>query len=248
MKLLASPRKRRRAAWLVGMLVVAAGLAGLVMLLPDRHEPFEAPSGRGQAPPKQEHTVKRTRRELRGPLDVAAQFVATAVARKHTGESWKLIAPTYPGVEGFTKKTWAKGTIPVQPFPVDKARWREDYSFKNEVGLQVALFPPRGSEVRATVFNIDLAAVGKGKHRRWLVENFGPAGASNITTSVAPRSAGGFPNLGPGKRTGSGRLGTGWILVPVGILGLVLLLPLGLGIAYMVRVRRAEREFSARRV
>src|SRR6266545_3136662 len=182
MKLLASPRKRRRAAWLVGMLVVAAGLAGLVMLLPDRHEPFAPPSGRGQAPPKQEHTVKRTRRELRGPLDVAA------------------------------------------------------------------LFPPKGSEVRATVFNIDLAAVGKGKHRRWLVENFGPAGASNITTSVAPRSAGGFPNLGPGKRTGSGRLGTGWILVPVGILGLVLLLPLGLGIAYMVRVRRAEREFSTRRV
>jgi hypothetical protein len=39
-------------------------------------------------------------------------------------------------------------------------------------------------------------------------------------------------------------LSAAWLLVPLGILGLVLLFPLVLGIGYAIRLRRARREFA----
>jgi hypothetical protein len=50
---------------------------------------------------------------------VAAQFVNTAVARENVGASW---AVTHPDLRaGYTRATWAEGTIPVQPVPGARA-------------------------------------------------------------------------------------------------------------------------------
>jgi hypothetical protein len=240
---------RRRLGWLATALLFAGCIGLLVVLLPGRKASPEEPRGIGYEPPRPEPRVKRSRRALVEPVDVAAKFIFTAVARKHVNRSWDVIAPTFPGKAEYTRQQWAKGDIPVVPFPVERARWRLDYSFKNEVGLAVALFPPKGSKQRATVFNVDMRRFGKGKNRRWMVEYFAPAGTGSITTnlragSAASRSAG-LPDLNPvGK---SHRLGTAWILVPIGILGLAILLPLGLGISYVIRTRRAEREFAKTR-
>jgi hypothetical protein len=202
-------------------------------------------AGSGFEPPQPERPVARTARSLQAPLDTAAKFVRTAVARKSVGESWELVAPTYVGKEEFTKRTWALGDIPVQPFPVDRARWDLDYSYRNEVGLLVALFPPRGSKVRATVFNIDLRAFGKGKQRRWLVEYFGPAGTGTIATGGrGTLGATGLPDLDPVGRPGSSRLDKKWIAAPLSVLGLALLVPIVLGVSYAIRSRRAERDFA----
>jgi hypothetical protein len=43
-------------------------------------------------------------------------FIATAVARKHLGDSWTVVAPSLRA--GYTKKSWAKGdALPVVPYP-----------------------------------------------------------------------------------------------------------------------------------
>jgi hypothetical protein len=245
--LVSSPRTRRRLGWLASGVALVGCIALLIVLLPGRsaEAPEEGPRGIGYEPPKPEVAVPRTARSLQAPLDTAAKFLQTAVARKHVGESWNIVAPTYPGKTEFTKREWAKGDIPVQPFPIDRVKWDLDYSYRNEVGLLVALFPRRGSSVRATVFNIDLRAFGKGKERRWLVEYFGPAGVGTISTggNAGGRTAG-LPDLDPVGRPGSSRLDKTWILVPVGVLGLALLVPIALGVSYVIRSRRAEREFA----
>jgi hypothetical protein len=250
MKLLSSPRMRRRLGWLTTGLVFAGCVGLLIVLLPGRSNTAEEPTAAtgGYQPPEPEQKVTRSRGQLNAPLTVAAKFIETAVARNHVGNSWEILSPTYDGKSGYTKTSWARGDIPVQSFPVDKARWDLDHSFKNEVGLLVALFPPRGSEYRATVFKIDLRAFGKGKSRRWLVDYFGPAGMGNINVEgrgAAPTNrATGLPNLDPKVTGGSSQLDRRWIAVPIGILGLAVLLPIALVVTNMIRVRRAERDFA----
>jgi hypothetical protein len=237
---------RRRLGWVGAGLTVAGCIGLLIVLLPGRSAEAqeEGPRAAGYEPPQPQLQVPRTASSLQAPLDTAAKFVRTAVARKSVGESWELVAPTYVGKEEFTKRSWARGDIPVQPFPVDRAKWDLDYSYRNEVGLLVALFPPRGSKVRATVFNIDLRAFGKGKQRRWLVEYFGPAGTSTIATGGGARTATGLPDLDPTGRPGTSRLDRKWMIVPFSVLGLALLVPIVLGVSYAIRSRRAEREFA----
>jgi hypothetical protein len=237
---------RRRLGWLSGGLVLVACVGLLIVLFPGRNQEaaVEEPRGVGYEPPQPEAPVARTNRALVGPLDVAAKFIQTAVMRKQVGKSWNLIAPTYPGKAEYTQREWAKGDIPVIPFPVDHAKWDLDYSYKESVGLAVALFPPRGSKVRATVFNIDMRLFGRGKQRRWLVEYFGPAGTGNLTTGGGSRTATGLPDLNPVGKPGTQRLDKKWILVPIGVLGLALFVPLALGISYVIRSRRAERDFA----
>ena len=249
MKLLASPRVRRRLGWLAGLLGIVSVIAILIILLPG-HKVHEAkPVEGGTLPAQPAPPVQRSNRQLVAPLNVAAAFLLTAVKRDHVDRSWDLIAPSYEGKSEYTRKEWAKGDrarngegIPVVEYPVDRARWKRDYSLKNEVGFKVALFPPKGDKTPATVFDIALHAYGKGNHRRWLVDYFSPAGSRTIATSQ-PRTPTGLPNLDP-TNEGARRLSKAWIIVPIGILGLILLAPLALGIGYIVRVKRAERDFA----
>ena len=253
MKLLQSPRMRRRLGWLATGLVLAGCIGLLIVLIPGRANEAEEPTAAtgGYLPPQPEPKVKRSLNQLNAPLAVAARFVQTAVARKDVGKSWEILSPTYDGKNGYTKATWASGDIPVQPFPVERAKWDLDHSLKNEVGLLVALYPPRGSQYQAAVFKIDLRAFGKGKSRRWLVDYFGPAGMGNINVegrgaSATPNfnRATGLPNLDPKVNNGRSRLNRGWIAVPIGILGLAILLPIALVITNVIRARRAERDFA----
>lgn len=250
MKVLASPRMRRRLRWVGLLMVFAVGVAGLIVLLPGKHQK-ETPlvvshTPLPEAPPA---PVTRTNRELVPALQVAAQFIQTAVARKNVGKSWDLISPTYEGKSEYTRKEWAKGDralngegIPVVEYPVDRARWKRDYSLKDEVGFKVALFPPKGNTMPATVFDVAVHAYGKGTHRRWLVDYWSPSGGRTITTSQ-PKTVAGLPNLNPLNENKS-RLGKAWIIVPILILFMIVLAPLALGIGHVVRVKRAERDFA----
>ena len=240
-RLLASPRRRRRLAWALVPVVAAAVVVGVALRFPGPEAPRETAGGPGWVPPKQPVPVRRTKRALVEPLSVAAKFISTAVSRRHVADSWDLVAPSMR--EGYTRAEWAKGEIPVIPYPVDVAKWRLDYSFANSVSFKVALFPPKGRDVRAAVFNVDLRAFGSGDSRRWLVESFTPGPFEGAGTTGGPPTALGLPDLAPTveKR----RLGAAWLLFPVALLSLAVLVPLAFGILHWRRGRQAERAFAA---
>jgi hypothetical protein len=102
---------------------------------------------------------------------VAMKFILTAVARRNQVASWDLLDPTFPHKTEFTRKTWAKGAIPVTPsaFPVRKAgiylavrRARPKF-----VLLEVLLTATRG---KADLFWLGLRRHGRDAKPRWLVD------------------------------------------------------------------------------
>jgi hypothetical protein len=104
---------------------------------------------------------------------VAEKFILTAVARKNTGASWKLVDLSFPGRSELTKREWATGDIPVMPTsaPITKNAIRlsvaEVHAHGSELLLDVVLGPNRK---RPEVFEIGLRRHGKGAERRWLVD------------------------------------------------------------------------------
>jgi hypothetical protein len=109
------------------------------------------------------------------PLDpraraVAKTFVATAVARKNLDVAWNLAAPVMR--QDLTLEQWKTGTIPVQPYPVGKARaeYTVQSSHPDEATLRVVFTPPAGSSTPAGDFLITLDR-SSGK---WLVSSWVP--------------------------------------------------------------------------
>lgn len=240
-----SPRLRRRLAWggaLAAVLALAAAL--VVVTAPTRQPELPATAQRppGWEPPPQPRTRERSVDDLAEPLGVAAEFLRTAVARKRVGDSWELVAPELRA--GYTRATWARGDIPVVPYPVDSARWELDYSYEDEIGLLVALFPPRGSKTGAAVFTLDLRALGAEPNRRWVVSAFTPANQRTVIGPGSEASGNGLIGAARPARESGSTLSAAWLLVPVGVLVLALLVPAVLGVLYLLRVKRAEREWA----
>ena len=227
------------------MVALAGGVAALVVLMPGpRQEAESTPSGTGYLPPPEREQVAPSTSNTHDALAVAAAFVQTAVARRHVDSSWKLVTPAFR--QGYSRATWAKGEIPVVPFPVNRARWRLDYSYPRELGFQVSLYPPPRSDVRATAFNLSVKSVGSGSGRHWLVDSFTPDAVR--APGGAPLRPGGLPDLGA-QYTGGGeaRLGSAWLLVPIGVIGLAILLPLGFVLMQAYRSRKARHAYLATR-
>ena len=239
----ASPRRRRHVAWLGALGAAAGAVALLIVLFPSPDQVEEtAPLEPGGWVPAPQEQVEPSQDATAHALAVAADFVRTAVARRNVGSSWELVTPRFR--LGFTRKAWAKGEIPVVPFPVDVARWRLEYSLRNELGFEVALFPPKQSDQRATVFDVGMLAVGSGSDRHWLVDYFspGPVGSAPSPGTLRPSN---LPDLGT-RSTGSGsRLSSTWLILPFGVLGLALLVPLCFGIVHWYRGYRARRAYAA---
>ena len=155
-------------------------------------------------------------------LNVARKFVLTAVTRKHTAASWDLAAPSLR--QGYTKKTWARGDIPVPPYPVLFGKWRIGYSYANEVDLQVALFARKKTKLNPVVFDVTLKRFRLNGHERWLVSSFLPAvsGTGDYESAASkgrPPVVFGTTKRVPGPRHTSAT----WLLLPAAIVGLVLL-------------------------
>ena len=151
--------------------------------------------------------------ERRQVIATAARFVETAVKRDHAERAYELVGPNLRN--GTTLAHWREGDIPVVPYPVDDARWKFDYSYADEIGLQVAVFPEAGETVRPMVFNMSLRAVGAGAKRHWLVDSWSPQRRRRRRPSSQPRPTG-SPfriDLEP-PVSASTRLGAVWLLVP----------------------------------
>src|SRR5437762_2745037 len=114
--LLSSRRKRRRAGWTGGLVVAAAVLTfvgihwsntGRSSASPFRNEPVQTVA----ASPDSIAFAGAERDQVR---QVAAEFVATAVAREHLDRSWDIVTPSFR--QGLTRTHWLSGDIPVVPY------------------------------------------------------------------------------------------------------------------------------------
>jgi hypothetical protein len=242
---LSSPRFRRRALKVGILLAVVVAAALVSIFFWNTATVVETPlHGRADVyvPPI---PIEMAPAERRAVIATAALFVETAVRREHPERAYELVGPNLRGTT--TRDEWRAGDIPVVPYPVDDARWKFDYSYANEIGLQVAVFPQPGAVVRPAVFNLSLRSVGSGARRRWLVDSWSPRGGGG--GGARPNRSEGSPfrvDLAP-PPSASTSLGVVWLLVPAALVGLALLVPAALFVLERVRSRRAQRAYEASR-
>jgi hypothetical protein len=204
-----------------------------------------SPSGGQARVYKAPKHVELTPEQRARVLATAANFVTHAVARRKVEEAYDLAAPSMRG--GLTRAQWRSGTIPVVPFPVEQARWKLEFSDEDAVGLQVLLLPTAASGLRPELFNMELAATGRGTKQRFLVTSWSPSGLAQAgaPASASPSAgAGGVPNV-QASFEGQSRLESHWLLAPLALLALVPLVVIGFFTRGWLRGRRAEAEYAA---
>lgn len=106
---------------------------------------------------------------------IAVQFIKTAVVRKNLREAWTISGPNIRG--GLTLRQWLSGNIPVVPYleaDVQASPVKVDWSFPNDVSLQVVMQPRKGSKEKPQIFFIGLKKMGSGADARWLVDYWAP--------------------------------------------------------------------------
>jgi hypothetical protein len=130
------------------------------------------------------------------------------------------------------------------------------------VGLEVYLFPKPGSGYSALTADVEVVKGGDGRWRvsYWMPKKFhGPPAvaktkASRTKAKTVARRAKATVNKAAGKRrtasapppavAGPPKHSRGYWLIPVALLAVFLLLPLGFGLGILVRNRRAAREYA----
>ena len=234
---LSSYRFRRRLLWSGTLLAaVAAGVTISVLFWntgPLREETFSGGRADIYVPPKVEKLKASDRAKI---VAVAKRFVSTAVTRQAPGRAFEIAGPSLR--TGTTKAHWETGEIPVVLFPVDAARWRVDYTYADEVGLEVYAWPKPDAGLRPTIFMVSMVAVGKGAGRRWLVDSFVPRGGRPDV--LMQRETGVSPFEAAAGRPAS-RASAAWLLVLPAVLVAALV---GLPLLLIVRSRRSERRVA----
>ncbi len=232
-KRFSSPRLRRRVSWLSAVGLIAATIAAAIVLLPNGKRPPEIFT---KAPPKVYTTPKTVPLDRNGRAEVvfaASNFVKTAVRRVHVDASWVMTDPSLR--QGFTRRQWATGNIPVVPYPAVAIRKLSiDWSYRDDVALEVVLVPKAGSGLLPKSFMIELRRSGGPVHHRWLVASWAPHGVSEASMLGTPKDQGPIPP--------ATSLSSRWLLLPLlGLFGVLLVLPIFLGVRERVHGARAER-------
>ena len=254
-QLLASPRRRRRLAWVGAMLIVVAAAAAVIAAIPNGGRDWDADRMNAPAVEIEPPTTNvRLTREAKRAIDSTVQrFVQTAVARRDPGAAWELASAELR--TGSTRADWARGDLPVEPYPKDALRstaWRAVYEHGGAIGVDVTLFPKRGSGSPALVYAAELVP-SQAKRRRWLVDSWVPLTTLRASSQPAAPAAGraraerraAAPR--DGRAPDEGELGAEWFLVPAALLALIVLVPSGIVLASFVRTRRAERPYRVER-
>ena len=240
MGVLSSPRRRRRLIGGGGAALVLAAIAFSMIHWSNTGTNYDiaADPAEPAPPPPAPRPARFTPGVREAVLNTAARFLQTAVVREDVADSWELTAPSLKA--GYTRETWATRDIPVTPYPVDSARWDLDYSWRGVVGLKVALFPKRGAEVPAAIFDMQLRSFGRGENRRWLVDSWTPTSYTGVPQG--PLLGGGRNQIPVAMKS---PLGATWLFVPLGVLSLALLIPLVVLGRGWWRDRRATRRYHA---
>jgi hypothetical protein len=243
--LLSSPRRRRRATRLAIVLVVAGAIAAGLAQIPnwgnssggvkDVWEPGKPVLVGNQ---KTVRLSRSDRRRIDATLD---RFVRDGVAGRNLSAAFDLVTANFRG--GSTRAQWTKGDSPIfsysPPARSVAGQWRLTYSYRGDVGLALMLHSRHPKKVGPIIFQVELLE----RHGRWLVDSFAPV------ATFTPIGQGPQHETGPADYAGSASgtdihaerasLNPLWIAVPVALVALSLLVPLGFVIAGRIRDRNA---------
>jgi len=271
--LLSSPRKRRRALRLgiVAGVAVPLIVLGIHFSQPGNPENATGPDINvpGYAQPKKAPFTAQRRREV---ARVLRQFILTAVDRQDVGRSWDISAPSLR--EGFSRKQWNTGDLPVVPYPaLDRGLGQGyvEYSYTDAVGMEVYLFPKPGSGYSQLTADVELV---KGKDGKWLVDYWmpkkfhGPPAVSasakakakaqsakaqaaakrsrKATRQKAKAKAAAAPRPQSDRALNQSQQSQLWWLVPIGLIAAFVLIPLGMAGRGWYRNRREARQYATR--
>jgi hypothetical protein len=254
MVLLGSPRARRRLGWAGGTALAAAAAVAVVVLLPEgrRIGPTAADVAvRPPLPTVERHVKTELTPAMRAEInETLARFIRAAVEREDPALAWELSGPSLRA--GWTLQDWKRGQIPVFPFEPrheERRHMRKLYAYEDKVGFDIIL-QPRRRDQGAMAVTVDVVR----QRGRWLVDTwttaalFTPPEGRQWVTGVVDYSAGGFTDKSyKGKSPiGESRIDPTWLLAPVALIGLVLLVPAGLGVAALRRRRRLRAGYGRR--
>lgn len=265
LRILQSPRRRRRLAWL------AIPLALVPLIYLGVH--FSSPGNPGNAtgPEINQNFAAEPKRSPFTPAEqqavrpVLREFIKDAVAGENIAQAWNVAGPSLK--QGLSRAEWDSGKLPVVPYPAaDRGlgSWSYvEYSYVNSVGLEVFLFPKPGSGYSAMTADVEVV---KGSDGRWLVDYWLPkkfhgppalsaAAKAKAKTQAAKAQAAAkrsrktvrktaAPPAPPQAETGTPKPSSLWWAVPIVLLALIVLAPIGLGVGIWYRNRRAARQWA----
>jgi hypothetical protein len=254
MSILHSYRWRRRIIFAAIALGVAAPLIWLGVRYSQPGNAFNAngPTVPDYVQPKHAAFTLAKQRQVH---QVLKEFISTAVVRHDVSKAWNIAGPTLK--EGVTRKEWDRGDLPVVPYPALNKGWGDwsfvQYSYTDSVGLEVYLFPKPHSGWSAMTADVELL---KGKNGRWLVDYWmpkrfhGPPATAHATKSKTKALRERHASKAKTKKAAPAeaaaptgpRVRGAWWALPLGLLGLAVLLPLTIGGFVWYRNRKAERD------
>ena len=184
------------------------------------------------------------RAAINATLDV---FVNHGVKRKDIAQSYDVVTPELRG--GMTRAQWAKGSIPVYPYPAAGKqfhKWTIQYRTKDEVAIELILAPSARykKKLGQFLFHVYLQP----RNGKWLVDSFMP-GATFAPEGKAPvvQAAADF-QASPGGQTYNRKTGArkhapvqvsaDFIWIPFAALGLLLAGLAAWGVTQWFRARR----------
>ena len=219
----ASPRRRRRIAWLGGLGLVAALAIGSIFLLPSPHKIHETFSGPASVDtPGTTHVESAEHRRIDATID---RFVLAALARGNLGTAWDLSGADLRGTT--TRADWIAGKTPVSPFPIAGREfhgWTHVVARPDSVTFDLLIQPRAGAKVGgakigATAFSVQVIR----RRATWVVNRWYTQATFSPVGTKHPHIVG--PNdFGAAGRSAAhvehGRLGYWWLAVPLGLFGL----------------------------
>jgi hypothetical protein len=192
-------------------------------------------AGDGTSKPRLPPATKRA-------LDkVFDQFVQTAVRRHDVMKAWDLVTP---GLKAATTRAeWAKGSLPVYPYPAAglHQQWHPSFVKGNDVLFDVLLHATNRRKVGDIAFGVEMKKVDG----KWLVDSFIPKAMFSPLGKDPKIFA--EPDLAPAAvagESGEARLGTGWIVGIVVAFAAAFLLPAALLLRRSLRTRRELRRYG----
>lgn len=249
-----SPRARRRIVRLGIALAIVAAITGILVLVRGPKGPSVSPAK--NAPPAQlvkqsRHVSAADRRAIDQTLD---QFIPAALGGSSPQTAWRLAGPELKG--GTTLREWRHGTSPIPYYPPRGKTfhsWTTVDAGPTYVDFDLLVHPQHGPKGSSQVFSGQM--LKRGDH--WVVNGLytiavfarpdkkgrhevGPADFA-AGAAASSNSQGAPPPSGHGAS-----LGKIWLFAIAGVIVLALLFPLGLGVASVVKARRARQRYHAR--
>lgn len=168
-------RLRAGLPWIAGVVLIVGVVTSVIAfdlfgIRNTAHVSRPIPGSEAATPPP---SKRKTVPAPKQALQTIIRFLDTAVARKHLAESYALTAPVLR--QGMSLAEWETGNIPVTPYPVwnkgaGNSPYQVQWSYRNEVMVQVLLSPNKGSKIKPQTFWVGAKLIGE----KWRVWYFAP--------------------------------------------------------------------------